>query len=513
MKGPYFIGLDIGTTGCRAALFDLNGQVISVAAEEYPLLQPQPGWAEQEPERVYQAVCRAVKECVLQSGVNNSSIAGMGLGSVFHSLIALGTKGELLSNAIIWADNRSVRQAEFLKGTDNGMQIYSRTGCRVHPMYPLAKILWFKEERPEIFQRTAKFISIKEYVIYRWFEQFAIDKSVASGTGLFNIHSLRWDEQCLKLVGIRREQLSEPVSVTQIVGRLKREMAVQLGVPEGLPVVIGAADGALSNLGSGVCAPGQMVAMVGTSGAIRVISEKPLTDPQGRTWCYVMSDNHWMVGGAINNGGLVYRWFRDTLGEKEVREAEEKGIDAYELLNRLAEKVRPGAEGLLCLPFLTGERSPYWNPDTRGVIFGLGLHHGKAHLVRALMEGVVYRMYSVFQAITELVGEPAEIRATGGFTRSPLWCQIMSDVFGYPVKLPVVREASSLGAALLAMMGLGFVDGIGAIAKMVKVRQEFIPDRRAQEIYRELYQLYQQIYWSLQSHFTFISNFQRCEAQ
>ncbi|MEW6424738.1 MAG: gluconokinase [Bacillota bacterium] len=513
MEGPYFIGLDIGTAGCRAVLFDLNGQPVSVAAQEYPLLQPRPGWAEQEPERVYEAVCRALKQCVARSRVNSGSIAGMGLDSVFHSVVAVGAGGEPLSNALIWADNRSVRQADFLKGADNGMQIYGRTGCRVHPMYPFAKILWFKEERPEIFRRAAKFVSLKEYVIHRWFGRFVIDKSVASGTGLFNIHTLQWDDECLDLAGIRREQLSETVPVTEVVGRLTKETAVQLGVPEGLPVVVGAADGVLSSLGSGASSPGQVVAMVGTSGAVRVISERPLTDPRGRTWCYVMTDRHWVVGGAINNGGIVYRWFRDTLGEKEVREAEEKGVEAYELLNRLAEKAGPGAEGLLCLPFLTGERSPNWNPDARGVFFGLGLHHGKAHLVRALMEGVIYRLYSVFQAITELVGEPAEIRAAGGFTRSPLWCQIMSDVFGYPVKLPAVHEAPSLGAALLAMWGLGFVDGIGAIDKMVKVRREFLPDRRNREIYRELYNLYRQVYRSLQPHFALISNFQRRDAR
>nr|WP_277998742.1 gluconokinase [Moorella sulfitireducens] len=501
--------MDIGTTGCRAALFDLDGQLHSVAAEEYPLLQPQPGWAEQDPEKVFEAACRVVQRCILQSGVNKNSIAGMGLDSVFHSIIALGTGGELLSNALIWADNRSVRQAEVLAGGDGGMEIYRRTGCRVHPMYPLAKILWFKDERPEIFRRTARFISLKEYIIYRWFGQFLIDNSLASGTGLFNIHTLRWDEQCLELAGIGREKLSEVVSVTAIAGRLDGEKADRLGVPDGLPVVIGAADGVLSNLGSGARAPGQMVAMVGTSGAIRVIADRPLTDPRGRTWCYLMDDRHWMVGGAINNGGIVYRWFRDNLGETEMREAEAKGIEAYDLLNELAGKVRPGAEGLLCLPFLTGERSPYWNPEARGVIFGLGLHHGKAHLVRALMEGVIYRMYSVFQAITELVGEPAEIRVTGGFTRSPLWCQIMSDIFGYPVKLPAVLEAPSCGAALLSMWGLGFVDGIEAVDRMVKIRQEFTPDRQAHEIYSELFSLYQQIYWNLQESFSLISNFQR----
>ncbi len=513
MKGPLFIGLDIGTTGTRAALFDIDGQMICAAAEEYALLQPRPGWAEQEPERVYQAVCRVVRQCVLKSGASSGSIAGMGLGSVFHSIIALDGKGEPISNALIWADNRSLRQAGFLKAADDGMQIYSRTGCRVHPMYPLAKILWFKEERPEIFRRTARFVSLKEYVIHRWLGRFVVDKSVASGTGLFNIHKLEWDDQCLGLAGICREQLSEAVSVTELAGRLKGGAAAQLGVPEGLPVIVGAADGALSSLGSGSYSPGQMVVMIGTSGAIRVVSEKPLTDPRGRTWCYVMGDNRWLVGGAINNGGLVYRWFRDALGEKEVKEAEEKGLEAYDLLNDLAEKVGPGSGGLLCLPFLTGERSPYWNPNARGVIFGLGLHHGKAHLVRALMEGVVYRLYSVFQAITELVGDPAEIRITGGVTRSQLWCRILSDMFGRSLKLPLVHEAPSLGAALLSMRGLGFVDSMEDICKRIKIRREFAPDRQAMEIYRELYGLYLQIYWNLKENFDLISEFQRRDAR
>lgn len=509
MKENYFLGLDIGTGGCRAGLFDLQGRLISLATKEYPLIQPRPGWAEQEPEKVYEAACRAVRECVELSGVKTTSIAGLGLSSVFHSLILLDRQGNCLSNALIWADTRSLKQAEFLKGDDNGFRIYSRTGCRVHPMYPLAKILWFKEERPEVFREAAKFISLKEYILFRWLGRLVIDQAVASTSGLLNIHTLRWDEECLDILGIKIESLSEVVQPQELVGRLKGEVARELGLPEGLPVVIGAGDGMLSNLGSGACGPGQVVAMVGTSGAVRVFENKPLIDPQGRTWCYAFTDKYWVVGGAINNGGIVYRWFRDNLAEKEAEEALNKGLEAYEILNELASRVGPGAGGLIFLPFLTGERSPHWNPEARGVIFGLGLHHGKPHLVRALMEGVIYRMYSVFEAIVDLVGEPQEVRATGGFTRSKVWCQIMSDVFGYPIKVPEVTEASAFGAALMAMWGLGFIEGIEAAGRMVRIREEIKPREEARKAYSELYRLYRDLYFGLKEHFSRVAAFQR----
>lgn len=509
MKNVYFLGLDIGTGGCRAALFSLEGQLVSLATREYPLLQPKPGWAEQDPKKVYESACWALKECVRLSGVEPTSIVGLGLSSVFHSLVLLDRQGNCLSNALIWADNRSLKQAEFLKADDDGFRIYSRTGCRVHPMYPLAKILWFKEETPDIFQRAAKFVSLKEYVVFRLLGRLAVDQALASTSGLLNIHSLRWDEECLELLGIKREQLSELIHPQDVVGRLKGEIARELGLQEGLPVVIGAGDGMLSNLGSGAYGLGQVVAMVGTSGAIRVFSEKPLIDAQGRTWCYAFTDKCWVVGGAINNGGIIYRWFRDNFAEKDVEEARRKYLDPYEILNELAAKVGPGAGGLIFLPFLTGERSPYWNPEARGVIFGLSLHHGKPHMVRALMEGVIFRMYSVFEAILELVGRPQEVRAAGGFTRSPLWCQIMADVFGYPIKVPEVSEASAFGAAVMAMWGLGFIEGLEAVRRMVKVRQEMEPQKEAQQVYTQLYKLYRDLYFALREYFPKIASFQR----
>jgi len=508
MAGSYFLGIDIGTTGCRAIIFDEKGSIAGAASEEYPILRPKPGWAEQDPKQIYEVVCNVIKKSVTSSKINSNKIAGIGLSSVFHSLICLDGRGEPISNSIIWADTRSVKQAEYLKAYGE-FDIYRRTGCRVHPMYPLAKILWFKQENPEVYRKTAKFVSIKEYIIYKWFSEFIIDKSVASGTGIFNIHSLDWDDECIDMIGISRDKLSELVPVTHIIGKLKGEIARELGIVEGIPVVIGAADGAFSMLGSGAYRKGQMAVMIATSGGVRVTSEKPIIDEKGRTWCYVLADGKWMVGGAINNAGLVYRWFRDAFGSEEVRRAEEMGIDPYEILNEYAGRVNPGSDGLIFLPFLTGERSPFWNPNARGVIFGLGPHHGKAHFARAIMEGVAYRMKSVFQAIREIAGEPEEIRITGGGTRSSLWCQILSDVFNRPLKLPKVHEATCLGAAVMAMQGLGYVDSLDIVEEMISIEKEFNPDENTALIYSRVYDLYMNIYWALKPYFDEISAFQQ----
>ena len=508
MSAEYFLGVDIGTTGCRAIIFDLKGGIIAANSEEYPIICARPGWAEQDPERIYEAVCNIIRRSVSHSGIRAEEIAGLGLSSVFHSLICLDEKGKPLSNSIIWADTRSTKQSDYLKNFGE-FGIYRRTGCRIHPMYPLSKVLWFKEENPEVYKKTAKLVSIKEYVLYKWFSEFVVDKSVASGTGIFNIHTLDWDQECMDILGIKRDMLSEPVPVTQVVGKLKGEIAYHLGLSEGTPVIIGAADAALSTLGSGAYRKGQMVAMLATSAAIRVVSEKPMVDDKGRTWCYVMADGKWMVGGAINNAGLVYWWFKEVFGKEEVSCAEELGMDPYEIMNQYAEKVPPGSEGLIFLPFLTGERSPFWDPNARGMVFGLGLHHGKAHFVRAMIEGIAYRMNSVFQAITELTGEPREIRITGGSARSPLWCQILSDVFNRNLKLPEIREAPCLGAAIMAMQGLGYVKGLEAVEEMVRVEKEFIPQKEAADTYARIFDLYMRIYWSLKPYFEEICIFQQ----
>jgi len=503
-RPPLVIGLDAGTTGCRAVVFDRTGAIVGEAAEEYPMSIPHPGWAEQDPETIYRAVLASLQRAINSARIHPRNVSAIGLSSVLHSLIPIGEDGQALAPALIWADTRSAPQARRIRAKHDAQALYRRTGCPVHPMYPLAKLVWLQENAPDIWHRSTRFVSIKEYLIYRLCGEYLLDLSIASGTGLLNLALRDWDDEALRIAGVERECLSPIVEPTTILPPLRPEAATEAGLLTGTPVVAGAADGVLSSLGIGTLGPGEMSAMIGTSGACRIVSDSPRTDPQARTWCYYLAQGKWVIGGAINNAGLAYRWVRDSFFDDGAR-----GEDGYTRLNQLAADTNAGADGLIFLPFLTGERAPYWNVDARGVLLGLNLRHTRRHLARAAMEGVCYRMYSVYRAIDEVAGPVTEVRATGGFTRSDLWVQIMADVFGQPLLVPAVREASSLGAAVLAWIALGELKQLDEAKSLVQIRSIFEPQPDRNKKYARLFDLYMKAYWALQEVFQEIAEVQR----
>lgn len=366
MKQSYFIGLDIGTTSTKAIVFTASGAVRGTGNIDYPLLVPKASWAEQDPETIFAAVVAALKQAIEQADIGQNEIGGIGFSTAMHSLIAVDAHGNPLTNSIIWADNRSAAQAERLKEEGVGHSIYLATGTPIHPMSPLPKIMWLKENQPDISQKTAKYISIKEYVIYRLFGQYVVDYSIASATGLFNLRKLDWDDDALQVAGITKQHLSEPVPTTHILRGMKVRYAEEIGLDPDTPFVVGASDGVLANLGIGAIDNGQVAITIGTSGAVRTVVPEPITDPKGRTFCYLLTENHWVIGGPSNNGGIMLRWFRDEFSWPEVEKAKQLGVDPYDVMIQAAEHVRPGADGLLFLPFLSGERAPYWNAQARG---------------------------------------------------------------------------------------------------------------------------------------------------
>jgi gluconokinase len=249
--------------------------------------------------------------------------------------------------------------------------------------------------------------------------------------------------------------------------------------------------------------------MIGTSGAVRVVTDKPYTDDQCRTWCYNLTDEYWVVGGAINNGGIAFRWARDKFASTEQKVAERLGLDPYELLSHYAEQKPPGCDGLIMLPYFTGERAPYWNANARGVLFGLNLNHGKRHLVRATMEGVIYCMYSIFTALQEVSGNVNEIRASGSFTRSKLWVQIMADVFGRVISVPGEPEGSAFGAAVLGMHALGLIKDIKEVGNFITIKERYYPNEKNHQLYQRLFGVYERIFLNLQAEFDEIADIQR----
>lgn len=504
----YFIGIDIGTTSTKAIVFSSSGVIKGMGNRGYGILTPHPTWAEQDPNVIFATAIAAIRDAVDAAG-GAKDIAAAGFSTAMHSLIAMDVKNQPLTNSIIWADRRSVTQAEKLKQDKTANVIYRRTGTPIHPMSPLCKLMWMRESDPDTFRQAAKFISIKEYVLYQLFEEYVVDYSIASATGLFNLKQLDWDEEALTLAGITKEQLSQLVPTTHILRGMKQQHAEAMGLAAETPFVIGASDGVLANLGVGAINPGEFAITIGTSGAVRTFSQTPITDPQARTFCYASTDNLWLIGGSINSGGIIFRWLRDEFCAAEVEQAKQLRVDAYDLTIAAALQVPAGAEGLLCLPFLSGERAPYWNAKARGVFFGVGLHHTRSHFIRAVMEGILFALYSVNVAVQELTGASGAIRASGGFARSQAWLQMMADVFGQEVVTPEVYEASGFGAAVLAMYAVGAIADLTDVHKLIRLSKRYQPNLELSSTYKQLFSLYQRVYHNLVEEFDLLAELQR----
>lgn len=487
---PAIVALDLGTTSCRALVFDLDGQVLGQDSRTYPLHTPHPGYAEQDPSELLGAADAVVPVALERSGVRPSDVMGVSLCTYLHAVIAAGPCGEYLTPAITWADGRSAPQVDAMRLRPDWRSFYVRTGCPPHPMYPLYKLMWLRQNRPEVFARAARFVSVKELLVHHWTGQWLVDYGIASGTALFNLERLDWDEEALALAGVRREQLPQPVPTTYTVP-LPPDVASHLGLLTGTPLVMGAGDGVLSSLGSGAIERGVLAAMVGTSGALRACVERPLADPQARVWCYYLDKNRWILGGSLNNGGMVLRWLRDQLMP---------GAD-YDQMTAEAAKAPVGSGSLLFLPYLAGERSPGFNARARGVWFGLGLEHQRPHLVRSALEAVVYRLYSVLGPLEELAGPAMEIRATGGFALSPLWLHIAADVFGRQVAVPAQTEGSALGAFVLGAVALGVAPDLSWVHRFTHIDQRLDPDSDHHRTYEQLFDVYQRVNRSLQEEF------------
>jgi len=506
---PHVIGADIGTTSTKAVVFDLEGKVKGHHTAYYPLLTPAPGVAEQDPDEIFAATLAAIRGAVRAAGLAPADIKGVGFSAAMHSVIAVDDDGRPLTRSITWADTRGAAYADRILREMDGHGIYLRTGTPIHPMSPLVKLLWLRKECGEIFRQAVRFVGIKEYVFCRLFGRWLVDYSIASATGLFNLQNLDWDEEALAVAGITPDHLSQPVPPTYHVEGLDQAVAADLGLPAGVPFVLGANDGVLSNLGVDAVRPGDVAITIGTSGAMRAVVDRPRTDPAGRTFCYLLTEKHWVVGGPVNNGGIVFRWVRDELAAPETETAKRLGIDPYDVLTRIAERVPPGSEGLIFHPYLTGERAPWWNASMRASFFGLAACHHKEHMVRAVLEGVIYSLFSILPAVEDLIGTTRTMKATGGFARSGLWRQMMADVFDREVVVPESFESSCLGAAILTLYALGDIDSLDVVSTMVGATHRHLPIPENVAVYAELMPIYLSIAGKLTDEYARIAAYQR----
>ncbi|MGE5657224.1 MAG: gluconokinase [Actinomycetota bacterium] len=489
----YVIGVDIGTTSTKAVLFTEKGEVVYQHFIEYPLLIPTVGAAEQNPQEIFAAVIQSVQALITGSSIHPSKILCLSFSAAMHSLIAVDSNHQLLTNSITWADNRSAKWATFLKQKGQGHEIYRRTGTPIHAMSPLVKLIWLRHEQPQLFEKAAKFISIKEYVFYQLYQQYIVDYSIASATGLMNLKALTWDPEALEVAGITEAQLSKLVPTTYQIHQIDETMAAQMGIPADVPLVVGASDGVLANLSVGAISPGIVAVTVGTSGAVRAVIPQPWTDPKERLFCYALTENHWVIGGAVNNGGIILRWIRDQLGANEVAIAQQKGQEPYDLLMALAETIPPGAEGLLFHPYLAGERAPLWEANASGSFVGLTLRHTRAHLIRAMLEGIALNLYLVACALQEGIGQLKIVQATGGLMRSQLFRQILADVFQCEIHVPEGYESAGLGAAVLGLYALGKIPDLQVVSQMLGESSHHPPIPENVEVYRKIIPVYTQV--------------------
>jgi len=470
----FIIGCDIGTTNVKTTAFDVESAgILTSHSEGYEMLHPRPDWSEQDPDEIYKAVCNAIRK-VCETCNPQGDPVGICFSSAMHSILCLDKNGEKLTNLIIWADNRSADIAGKLRISEDGKKMYQNNGTPIHAMTPLCKLLWLKEHDPDLFQKTDKFIGIKEYIIFRLTGSLVVDYSIASATGLFNIRDKKWDNWTLQKIGLDESKLSKAVSPYH-----KEELPEEndFKVKAGTPLIMGASDGCLANLGSGAILKGTMAITIGTSGAARICSDVPYLDDTMRTFCYILDENTYIVGGPSNNGAVVFEWMKNTFFQES----------SYNEIFDAADKVNPGSDGLLFFPYLLGERAPLWSSAVRGGFLGLDIQHSKPHFARAVMEGIHLNIYSIGKILLE-TQKVKTIYANGGFAQSPVWVQMLADIFGIPVALNDTVDTGTVGAAMMGLKALDRVKKLSELDFFTPVSTIFKPDKKVHKQYLEVYE-------------------------
>ncbi|MEM3045834.1 MAG: xylulokinase [Candidatus Bathyarchaeia archaeon] len=493
MSGPYLAGVDVGTTGLKAAVFDLEGRVVAEASRAYPVFQPQMGWAEQDPEQWWNAFREAVGE--LTRKVEPSGIASIAVDSQCPSLVPVKADGQPLRNAMLWLDRRSVSQAEWIKRTVGEQKIVTIAYNRVAAGALSAPgMLWIREHEPQVFEAARWFLHANGYITLKLIGRATMDWANASFTLLFNVARREWSRELCDLAGIPVEKLPEAVAPWVQVGWVSTEAARETGLRQGTPVVAGTADSAAAALGVGAVHVGDSMDSSGASTVLGVCVDKPLCDRRFMVRAHAIPDR-WLFMAPSSATGASLRWFRDNLYRHESRRAEELQLNAYQLMDLEAERSPPGAKGLVFLPYLAGERAPIWDPDAKGLLYGLTLSHTRADVIRAIMEGAVYALRHNLELMETLGLQIETIRLTGGHAKSRLWRQIKADITGRKVIVTAVKEAAALGSAMLAAVGVGFFKNpVEASECMVHAEEEVEPNLELQKTYMPLFNLYKRLY-------------------
>ncbi|MBN1565934.1 MAG: xylulokinase [Anaerolineae bacterium] len=495
----FILAHDLGTTGNKATLYDAGGTLTGSAFYGYNTEYAYPNWAEQNPDDWWAAVCGSTQQLLRESKVGADEIACIVFSGQMMGCVPLDANANPLRNAIIWADQRATPQADWIAEQIAPDDVYRITGHRLSASYSLAKMLWLRDHQPEIFDATHKFVHAKDFIVARLTGEFATDISDASGMNLYDLERGAWSGPILTAAGIDLAKLPDVHYATDVVGEVRAAVAAEIGVAAGTPVVIGGGDGACAAVGAGVVRADSAYNYVGSSSWIAMASESPIYDPDQRTFTFGhLVPGVVMPAGTMQAAGASYQWARDQLAPLEMRAAADLQISPYELMNLQADQSPPGANGLLYLPYLMGERSPRWNPKARGAFIGLTIRHTRADMLRAVLEGITFNLRVIRDAFTAQGAQIDAMRLIGGGARGRLWNQIMADIYGIPVRrLAILEEATSMGAALAGGVGVGLYPDFDLIEQMNRVDLEIEPNPAAVAVYDTLYPVFEAAYQAL----------------
>lgn len=499
----YVIGIDCGTSGTKTVLFDECGKVIASDTKEYNLYQPQNGYAEQDPSDWVNAMAETVRSVILKSGISSDKIVGVGISGQMHGLVMLDKDGKVLRNSIIWCDQRTTAEVELMNKIVGKDKLIEITANPALTGWTAAKILWVRNNEPEIYDKCRHILLPKDYLRYILTGEFASEVSDASGMQLLNVGKRQWSKEICSLLDIDFSWLGKLYESSEVTGKITKSASQLTGLREGTIVVGGAGDNAAAAVGMGVCKDGKAFTTIGTSGVVFAHTSDISIDLKGRvhTCCAAVPDS-WHVMGVTQSAGLSLKWFRDNFCSAEKEAAKQMNIDEYSLMNKEAENVPIGSNRLLYLPYLMGERTPYLDPDARGVFIGLSAIHTKRDMLRAVMEGVSYSLRDCIEVFKEMKINISDMAICGGGGKSALWRSMLSDLYKCPVKTTKSEEGPALGAAILAMVGAGIYSSVEEACEMI-VKDDKIQDPVSanSKEYEKYYKLYKKIYPSLKDNF------------
>lgn len=505
----YVIGIDLGTSGTKTVLFDQLGNTIASHTVEYPMYQPQNGWAEQDPVDWWNATVTTVKAVVAESGVSNTDIVGIGISGQMHGLVMLDKDNQIIRKSIIWCDQRTAEECEDIERLVGRERLIQITANPALTGFTASKIMWVKKHEPDNYARCRHILLPKDYVRFMLTGEYATEVSDASGMQLLDVGKRCWSDEVLERLDINKDYLGKVYESPEITGYVTEKIATLTGLAKGTPVVGGAGDNAAAAVGTGTVVNGAAFTTIGTSGVVYAHTKEMAIDPKGRvhTFCCAVP-GEWHVMGVTQGAGLSLKWFRDNFCQDIIDEAKEKGIDPYDITNVMAEESGISARRLLFLPYLMGERTPHLDPNARGAFIGLSAIHERGDMIRAIMEGVTYSLKDCLSVLEEMGVSPDNMLACGGGARSDLWRQMMADVYGMDVSRVDSKEGPALGVAILAMVGAGLYETVEeACQKVIRVKDTTTPDDNHAMQYKKVYEIYRGLYQHLKEDYLQLAKF------